>query len=147
MTQKNELFSDTIRINEIDRDGKYFEKVSRIEATGEETDCKICLDVNMDIYPINKENVYSMLLTKSLDGNPSDNKFSYEIFTKKSSLIDSYEYIMYGKIFKYSEENNGISVYVSFGGLILGISGSPKVLKDLRVDERIYLLLKKVTNY
>ena len=75
MTQKNEIFSDTLRINEIDRDGKYFEKVSRIEATGEETDCKICLDVNIDVYPIHKDSVYSMLLTKSLDGNPSDNIF------------------------------------------------------------------------
>jgi len=147
MTQKNELFSDTLRINEIDRDGRYFEKVSRIEATGEETDCKVCLDVNVDVYPINKECVYSMLLASSLDGNPSDNKFSYEMFSKKSSLIDNYEYIMHGKIFKYSEEQNGISVYISFGGLILGIIGSVKVLKDLKVDERVYLLLKKVTNY
>ena len=147
MTQKNELFSDTLRITDIDREGKYFEKVSRIEANGEETDCKIFLDINTDIYAINKDVPYSLLLTKSLDSNPNDNKFSFEIFTKKSNLVDSYDYIMYGKIFKYTEENNGVSVFVSFGGLILGITGTPKVLKELRVDERIYLLLKKMTNY
>lgn len=147
MAQKNELFSDTIRINDIDKDGKFFEKVSRIEATGEETYCKISLDINCDIYQVSKENIYNILITKSLDGNPSDNKFTFDVYTKKSSLVDSFDYIMHGKVFKYTEEGNNITTYASFGGLILGITGPPKVLKELKVDERIYLLLKKISNY
>ncbi len=147
MNQKSELFSDTIRISEIDKDGKYFEKVSRIEAVGEETDCKVSLDINTDIYSVNKDSIYSILLVTSLDGNTHDNKFSYDIFQKKNTLMDSYEYVMHGKIFRYQEERNGLEIQFSFGGLLLGLYGNPKVLKEFKVDERVFLLMKKITNY
>jgi len=147
MSQKNTLFEDNLRITEIDKDGKAFDKVSRVEGITEDSNCKIVLDVNSDVYPVSKENYYTILITKSLnaDGTPSANTFSIDMYTKKNSLMDKYDYVTYGKIFKYSEETNGkVSIYASFGGLLLGITGSPSQLSNLVMDDRIYLLLKKL---
>jgi DNA-directed RNA polymerase I, II, and III subunit RPABC3 len=147
MSLKNTLFEDNLRITEIDKDGKAFDKVSRVEGITEDSNCKIVLDVNSDVYPVSKENYYTILITKSLnaDGTPSANTFSIDMYTKKNSLMDKYDYVTYGKIFKYSEETNGkVSIYASFGGLLLGITGSPSQLSNLVMDDRIYLLLKKL---
>lgn len=35
-------------------------------------------------------------------------------------------------------------VYVSYGGLLMQLTGDPKRLEDLDVDQSIYLLLRKV---
>lgn len=147
MTQKNIIFEDTILLNEIDKDGRFFEKVSRVDATSEVYDCKISFDVNVDIYPVSKGSYYSFVLAKSLntDGMASPNTFSYDLYTKKNTLLDKYDYVMYGKIFKFNEENDGrVSLFVSFGGLLLSITGNQNHLQDLKIDERIYLLLKKI---
>ena len=147
MSQKNTLFEDSFRITEIDKEGRAFDKVSRIEGFGEDSNCKITLDINTDVYPVSKEKYYSILIAKSLnaDGTPSPNNFSYDVYTKKNSLMDKYDYVTFGKIFKYSEESNGkVTIYASFGGLLLGITGSPSQLSNLVMDDRIYLLLKKL---
>jgi DNA-directed RNA polymerase I, II, and III subunit RPABC3 len=147
MTQKNIIFEDTILINELDKDGRFFEKVSRVDATSEVYDCKISFDVNVDIYPVQKGSFYTLVLAKSLntDGMASPNTFSYDLYTKKNTLLDKYDYVMYGKIFKFNEENDGrVSIFVSFGGLLLSITGNQNHLQDLKIDERIYLLLKKI---
>jgi len=148
MTQRNILFEDNIQILSIDKEGKVFDKVSRLEARADDSDCKILLDFNSEIYPISKNSVYSIMITKSLasDGSPSPNNFSYDVYNKKtSSLLDKFDYVMNGKIFKYSEEAEGkVSIYASFGGLLLGITGEPSHLNNLGMDDRIYLLLKKI---
>ena len=147
MTQKNIIFEDTILLNEIDKVGRFFEKVSRVDAISEVYDCKLSFDVNVDAYPIQKGAYYSFVLAKSLntDGMASPNTFSYDLYTKKNTLLEKYDYVMYGKIFKYNEENDGkISLYISFGGLLLSITGSANHLNELKIDERIYMLMKKI---
>ena len=147
MTQKNIIFEDTIQLNDIDKEGRFFEKVSRVDATSEVYDCKLSFDVNVEAYPVQKGSFYSLVLAKSLniDGMASPNTFSYDIYTKKNTLLDKYDYVMYGKIFKYNEENDGkISLFISFGGLLLSITGNANHLQDLKIDERIYMLMKKI---
>jgi DNA-directed RNA polymerase I, II, and III subunit RPABC3 len=146
MTQKYILFEDNITVTTVDKEGKVFDKVSRIEAKADDTDCKLVLDINSELYPMYKDSGYSILISKSIyaDGSPSPTHFNYDMYTKKNSLVDRYDYVTYGKIFKYSEENDGkVSVYISFGGLLLGITGEPTHLNGLKMDERVYLLLKK----
>lgn len=38
----------------------------------------------------------------------------------------------------------GLQVYVSYGGLLMQLTGDPKRLEDLDVDQNIYLLCRKV---
>jgi DNA-directed RNA polymerase I, II, and III subunit RPABC3 len=145
MTQKNILFEDVLIVTSVDREGKVFDKVTRIEGKTEDQDCKIILDINSEIYNMSKDSHYSLIITKSVytDGSLTGN-FSVDMYNKKNSLLDKYEYVCYGKIFKYSEESdNKVSVYVSFGGLLLGITGEPSHLSNLKMDERVYLMIKK----
>ena len=68
--------------------------------------------------------------------------------TKRKSLMDAFEYVMYGKIFKYKDSSKSgvikVEVYISFGGLLLQLIGDPKKLETLEVDNSIYLLVRKV---
>ena len=89
-------------------------------------------------------------------------KFNYELFANaKNSVMDNFDYVMYGKIFQFSpdkkeEEDNSepdtLSISISFGGLLLRISklkrdnktGKPKSFEDINLDDTLYLLLKKI---
>ena len=60
MSQSNILFEDLLEVESIDKDIKVFEKVQRIEGKTEDSNCEIILDVNSEIYPMQKA-VYSIL--------------------------------------------------------------------------------------
>ena len=71
--------------------------------------------------------------------------------------MDSYDYVMHGKVFKFKDSSSGggggggsgalqrADVYASFGGLLMQLTGEPKRLEDLDIDQNIYLLIRKVT--
>lgn len=73
---------------------------------------------------------------------------NYPGLSNRPSLMDNYEYVMFGKVFKYKDSNQGgvmrVEVFVSFGGLLMQLSGDPKKLEALEVDDNIYLLMRKV---
>lgn len=68
--------------------------------------------------------------------------------SNRKTLMDAYEYVMYGKIFKYKDSSRGgqirVEVYISFGGLLMQLTGDPKKLEALEVDDNVYLLMRKV---
>ena len=45
-------------------------------------------------------------------------------------------------VFLYLSLNNCSSVFISFGGLLMSMTGQQKDLKNLEIDSRVYLLLK-----
>lgn len=146
MSNKNIYFEDNLKIDSLDKNGKVFDRITRIEGTALDSKCKIILDVNSEIYKVSKDKMYSILITKSLypDGNLS-NTFNYEMYLKKNSLMENYDYVMNGKVFKLTEEaDQQIGVHISFGGLIMGIIGDKMQLTSLNVDERVYFLMKKL---
>jgi hypothetical protein len=81
---------------------KFF-AVSRILCHGENYQTELLLDINSEIYPIQETEKFEMVLapTLSLDGRPDDGLYHP---TGEPSLLDKFEYGMYGKIFKFSEE-------------------------------------------
>ena len=62
--------------------------------------------------------------------------------------MDLFEYVMYGKIFKYKDSSRGgqikVEVYISFGGLLMQLIGDPKKLETLEVDNNVYLCMRRV---
>jgi len=145
------LIEDTIKIDAINKDGKVFERVSRICATSEVNKLAIELDVNTEIYQMEKDVYYKMVLASSVNADGSD-QFDIIRFENEGSesgmgsLIDQYEYVMHGKVFKYQlkDDDKNIDVFISFGGLLMQISGEVKNLRNLEVDSRVYLLIKKL---
>lgn len=107
------------------------------------------LDVNVDVYPLNVGEKFTMTLASTLSrvGAADDGTFSAAA-AEEGSLMDVYDYVMHGKIFKLQESkaSQGLkcSVYVSFGGLLMLLTGEPKQLASLELDKRVYLLMRKV---
>jgi len=66
----------------------------------------------------------------------------------RPTLADKYDYVMFGRVFKYKDSSASgqvkADVYVSFGGLLMQLTGDPKRLEDLDLDQNVYLLIRKV---
>mmetsp|Transcript_40185 Transcript_40185/g.89160 ORF Transcript_40185/g.89160 Transcript_40185/m.89160 type:complete len:154 (-) Transcript_40185:913-1374(-) len=146
------LFDDIFEVVRQDPDGKKFDKVSRYQCKSDLFECDMTLDVNIDVYPLQLNSKYQVALASTLylDGTPSSSKYdaTFPGLSGKPSLMDKYEYVMYGKIFKYKDNSQSgqvrVEVYISFGGLLMQLVGDPKKLQDLEVDSSVYLLMRKV---
>uniref|UniRef100_A0A5B6ZYW7 Putative Nucleic acid-binding, OB-fold n=1 Tax=Davidia involucrata TaxID=16924 RepID=A0A5B6ZYW7_DAVIN len=103
------LFEDIFKVDQLDPDGKKFDKVSRIEARSEQFDMYMQLDVNTEIYPIHVGEKFMMVLasTLNLDGTPDTGYFTQG---GRKSLADKFEYVMHGKLYRISEEGSGPKV-------------------------------------
>lgn len=62
------------------------------------------LDVNTEIYPIQKDLTYFFALAKNLHGDDSKGLYSSDN-NYEDSLFENYEYVMYGKIFECKQQD------------------------------------------
>ena len=73
---------------------------------------ELWLDVNTDIYPMDAEHQkfsFALASTLNLDGSPDEGVYDA---SERSTLADKFEYVMYGKVFKYQEETSpSVKVY------------------------------------
>ena len=148
---RQKLIEDTIMVDAINKDGKVFDKVSRISAQSKVNKLQIELDVNTDIYPMDQGSYYKLLLASSVNADGSDN-FDIVRYENEGAqagmetLFDQYDYVMNGKVFKYQlvDGEKKINIFISFGGLLMSITGDIKSLKALEIDSRVYLLMNKI---
>eukprot|EP01025_Chloroclados_australasicus_P046907 TRINITY_DN5193_c1_g3_i1.p2 TRINITY_DN5193_c1_g3~~TRINITY_DN5193_c1_g3_i1.p2 ORF type:complete len:151 (-),score=21.81 TRINITY_DN5193_c1_g3_i1:471-923(-) len=144
------LFEDIFEVLEKDPDGRRFDKVSRFRLHSDVFDVTVVLDVNIGIYQLSVGEKLTLALASSLDGSQDTGHFDPQIYHdgKRPLLLDKFEFIMYGKIFKVTDKKeNNLPVQellISYGGLMMLISGDPKKLSKLCLDEHVYLLIKKV---
>jgi DNA-directed RNA polymerase I, II, and III subunit RPABC3 len=150
-----ELLDDIFEVLEVDPDGKKFDKVSRVTAHSQLYDMDLVLDVNVDLYPLQAGDKVALCLSPTLNldgsgmpvGDPGQQVYDTSV-GKRATLADGYEYVMFGKVFKYKDATQQgkvkAEVYASFGGLLMQLSGDPKKLEDLDVDNTLYLLMRKV---
>ena len=62
---------------------------------------EIELDINSDIFPIEKGDYYSLKLTENISDDATVEKDYFSIATTESQFVDEHDYVMYGKVFKY----------------------------------------------
>ncbi|PSC76122.1 DNA-directed RNA polymerases II and V subunit 8A-like [Micractinium conductrix] len=147
---KAQLLEDIFEVSEKDPDGKKFDKVSRIKARSDLYEMDLTLDVNVDVYPVEVGDklVICLASTLNLDGTPSASTFDASFLSGKRTLMDNFDYVMHGKVFKFKDSSHSgqlkADVYVSYGGLLMQLTGDPKRLEDLDIDQNIYLLMRKV---
>jgi len=67
------------------------------------------------------------------------------------SLADDYDYVMYGKVYKKADNKKSssdfsseVTLYASFGGLLMSLAADKADLEGAHLDDRVYLLVKKV---
>jgi DNA-directed RNA polymerases I, II, and III subunit RPABC3 len=60
------------------------------------------------------------------------------------SLADNYEYVMHGRVFEMTYKKDGtVVIAISYGGLLMRLTGDQRHLTNIQPDQRLYLLLKK----
>ncbi|ODV89410.1 hypothetical protein CANCADRAFT_32678 [Tortispora caseinolytica NRRL Y-17796] len=143
------LFDDIFEISSIDN-GKY-DRVSRIigKSTGG-TDVRMILDINSEIYPVSQGDNLTVCLVKSLaiDDEDDDNNTSSATSWRppkpdERSLANEYDYVMHGTMYKFEESSaDSVTLYASFGGLLLCLEGDYRRLAALK-HENMYLLIRR----
>jgi DNA-directed RNA polymerase I, II, and III subunit RPABC3 len=139
------LFEDIFEVTDLNPDGKKFERVNRLAATGTTFECDLLLDHNSEIYNIKEGEKITLVLASTihLDGSPADH-FSFVPNATEPSLADNYEYVMHGRIFDMQyQKDNVVVIAASFGGLLMRLTGDQRHLANILPDMRLYLLLKK----
>lgn len=111
---------------------------------------ELALDINIDIYPLEVGESFRLTLANTLylDGTSDSGVFDPKIYEKKT-LMDEYEYVMHGKVFKFQLEKSGssqvVSILISFGGLLMMIKGDAANVEYIEPDARLYLLMRKIS--
>ncbi|PGH02424.1 hypothetical protein AJ79_07656 [Helicocarpus griseus UAMH5409] len=141
------LFEDTFTVTAIN--AQKYDRVSRINCTSSDNLTTFTLDVNTELYPVATGESLSLALasTLALDGKDdgAGGKGAWrDVGMGEQTLANDYDYVCHGKVYRFEEGNTAenMSVFVSFGGLLLYLEGPYKKLSPLRIDY-IYLLMKK----
>ncbi|KAK7187601.1 hypothetical protein DPSP01_003717 [Paraphaeosphaeria sporulosa] len=140
------LFEDTFSISDVNS-GKY-DRVSRLRGLSDDNSVDLTLDINHELFPVERGERLSVVLANTirLDGVKEDAKAGWRDVQRsgEQTLADMYDYVCYGKVYRVTgEESNGNSkVYLSFGGLLLVMSGPYRKLTGLKI-EHLYLLVKR----
>lgn len=140
------LIEDTLKITEIDREGKVFQHVSRAEGSTELYDIKISVDFNSDLYPVEVGQYHSILLTNTLTLDPQEQEGGYVLHRNyKNTLLEKFDYCMHGKVYKHVlDRGNSMGVFISFGGLIMSLNGAAIYLSNIELDSNVYCLMRKL---
>lgn len=102
------LLDDIFEVSQLDPDGKKFDRVSRIKcATSETYHLSLLLDINVELFPVRLKERISVALTRSIsmDGNDEGSAGGYRA-DSGPSLADKYDYVMYGRVFKFEDTSN-----------------------------------------
>ncbi|POW18541.1 hypothetical protein PSHT_05658 [Puccinia striiformis] len=120
MADSSLLFDDLFTITTVDKDGKKFDRVSRLNATSTN---------------------HSMNLVLDLTGLETQ---TWRLEEGKGGLADEYEYVMYGKLYKFdSGASDSVTAYISFGGLLMALTGDYRHLDRLTVGQMVFLLMRR----
>lgn len=136
------LFDDVFVITDID--SANYDKVSRITARSKSSqEIQLTLDINHDLFPVENGETLTVALASSLSEEATETASWRPPKEGERSLADDYDYVMYGTVYKFDEgKNDNISVYLSYGGLLMCLEGSYRSLSSLKQDN-IYLLIRR----
>ena len=142
------LLSYTFHIDSIDRDGKVFQRVSRFIAASRRYGIEMVCDFNSELFKPQPDDNIEVLLTSSINDDGSIDTNAQYNPRLQSKLLDDYEYVMFGKVFKVrqpsAENDHQSEIYVSFGGLLLSLKGrAGNGLNNIDLDSQLYLLIRK----
>ncbi|CDW53945.1 RNA pol Rpb8 domain containing protein [Trichuris trichiura] len=150
------IFDDLFVVKEIDPDGKHFDRVSRLFCDSESFKVSLILDVNTQLYPVKLDEKFRIMLSSTLreDGFPEEDEYDPTFTCQR---LENFEYIMYGKVYRIeSDESAGtdslyydfvdavVSIYASFGGLLMRLQGDANYMHGFEIDSNVYLLMKHV---
>ena len=81
--------------------------VSRLHCESESYKMDMILDVNTQIYPVDLNDKFSVVLTTTLKVDESPDDGEYNPHDTGPSKADQFEYVMYGKTYRIDAEDIG----------------------------------------
>jgi DNA-directed RNA polymerase I, II, and III subunit RPABC3 len=89
-----------------------YDRVTRYTALSPDNSVKLVFDVNTDLYTLSADTPFELLLasTLNLDGTKDESKSGggwREKQPGESDLSDGWEYVCYGKVYKFEEGGDG----------------------------------------
>jgi len=158
-TASSIVFDDLFTISDIDKDGKKFDRVSRLFAHSSNYDMDLTLDYNIELYPLTKGESFSLVLATSLlrpteggaangaDGADEEkDTYTWRPDGKgQRGIDDDYEYVMYGRVYKFDGGTSSeiVTAYMSYGGLLMTLTGSHRHMTGIVLGDPVYLLMRR----
>ncbi|TFK30597.1 RNA polymerase [Coprinopsis marcescibilis] len=149
----NILFDDIFTISAIDKEGKKFDRVSRLYAHSKNYDMDLTLDYNIELFPLKENQSFALALASSLmrggtKGDTEEDEKEHEVWrpdSKRRGLDDDYDYVMYGKVYKYDGASAAeiVTAYASFGGLLMSLTGSNRHISNVVLGDPVFILLRR----
>ncbi|EKM50665.1 uncharacterized protein PHACADRAFT_152837 [Phanerochaete carnosa HHB-10118-sp] len=147
----NIVFDDIFTINAIDKEGKKFDRVSRLYAHSKNYDMDLTLDYNIELFPLQQGQQVALALATSLSrGPPADGEEEKDVEVwrpdgkGRRGLEEDYEYVMYGKVYRFDGGTAEIvTAYASFGGLLMSLTGSFRHMTNIVLGNPVYVLLRR----
>lgn len=110
----------------------------------------LSIDIATDIYAMHVGQQFAFQLVSSLrrekadaDTDAAADREAWRLDDDDASLAKDFDYVMYGKMFKYDERSaEQVTVYGSFGGLLMALTGSFRHLSKITVGANVYLLMR-----
>ena len=118
MSSDSQLFLSTFHLDtspaalETQKKARY-DRVTRYTAISSDNTIKLILDVNTDLYTLSSDSPFELMLasTLNLDGSRDEGKVGGGGWREKqageSDLSDAWEYVCYGKVYKFDEGADG----------------------------------------
>ena len=156
----SELFEDIFSIQSVNKDGKPFDRVSRIFCESESFKMNLILDIHDASYPTRNGEKFRFTLLRNLlndnymETDDADEHLEFE--TEMDERTDDIEesnlrncdYCMYGKVYKIipSDTNQGVvyETYISFGGLLVMLKGDSVNFNGFKVGQHIFMKMKRI---
>ncbi|KAL7285240.1 hypothetical protein ACG7TL_000334 [Trametes sanguinea] len=150
----NIVFDDIFTINAIDKEGKKFDRVSRLYAHSKNYDMDLTLDYNVELFPLQAGQSFALALASSLSRAPQgaagteDEDKDRDVWRPdakgRRGLDDDYEYVMYGKVYRFDSGSAEIvTAYASFGGLLMSLTGSFRHMTSIVLGDPVFILLRR----
>lgn len=156
------LFDTQFVVSQIDPDGKKFDRVSRIIATSPSLDMTLSIDIATDIWPVTEGQQLTFQLASTLkketssakpDGVDGETQDAAAQAAERDAwrldqpgnggIADDFDYVMYGKIYRYDEKvADEVTVYGSFGGLMMALTGNFRHMSNITIGSNVYLLMR-----
>lgn len=142
----SELFTDNFTVNQIDPDGRSFDNIQRIFCSNDSSDSTLVLDVNSQLYEMHVDEVFSLVLSQEISADGTSDSVHWYPGLLQNSIASKFDYVMYGKVYRYEEDsaNHKATVYVSFGGLLMKLTGEQHALSSLPIARNVYLLMREI---
>eukprot|EP00931_Biecheleriopsis_adriatica_P006079 TRINITY_DN107537_c0_g1_i1.p1 TRINITY_DN107537_c0_g1~~TRINITY_DN107537_c0_g1_i1.p1 ORF type:complete len:155 (-),score=39.04 TRINITY_DN107537_c0_g1_i1:145-609(-) len=140
------IFEDSFQVKSVDN--SRFERAGRLDCESVAFENNLEIDINNIIYPLTPGEKIYVAITANV--SPADNPrklntaYDHDPRLLGRSIMDQFEYVMYGKVYKKDSKEEKCIVWASYGGLLMKLQGEVSQMQDFHLNDNVYFMMRKV---